>query len=466
MQNEEADIIIIGAGISGICMGIKLKMNNINNFLILEKNSEIGGTWFENIYPGVECDIESHLYSFSFAPKNNWSSIYSSGSEIHKYLKECCLKFDIYKHIIFNCSLNKALRINNKWNLETNKYSFICHYLICSSAPLNKPSYPEIFSNFKGKIIHTSKWDNNYDFNNKNIAVIGNAASGIQCIPEIINKTNNIYLFQRTANWILPKFNRKYTNIEKWLFKNKFLNNCYRNFLYWNRELMFFIFFKNGFINYLGTWISKLYLNLSITDPILKKKLIPNYPIGCKRILLSDNYYKIFKNVNLITETIIKVNSEHIETKINKYHIDLIILATGFEISGAIQDMNIYDINNKKINIHNSYYGVHLKDCPNLFVILGSNTGSAHTSMIYYIECQVNHIYDSIIKYSYIQVKHQILDNYNLKLQKKFNKFIWNSCNSWYQIKGKITSLYPGFSFEFKLNKPSEKDFYFLYNIY
>ena len=460
METEKADIIIIGAGISGICMGIKLKMDNINNFLILEKNSEIGGTWFENIYPGVECDIESHLYSFSFAPKNDWSSVYSSGLEIHEYLKECCLKFDIYKHIIFECSLNKALKINNKWNLETNKQSFICHYLICSSAPLNKPNYPEIFSNFKGKIIHTSKWDYKYDFTNKNIAVIGNAASGIQCIPEISNKTNNVYLFQRTANWILPKFNRKYSVIEKWLFKNKFINRCYRNFLYWNRELIFFIFFKNGLINLLGTIISKLYLNLSIKDPILKKKLIPNYPIGCKRILLSDNYYSIFKNINLITENIVKVNSDSIETKFNLCHIDSIILATGFKITGAIEEMNIYDINNKKININDCYYGVYLKDCPNLFLILGSNTGSAHTSMIYYIECQVNHIYDSIIKYNIIQVKPQTLDDYNLKLQTKFNKFIWNSCNSWYQVNGKITSLYPGFSFEFKWNKPIEKDFY------
>jgi cyclohexanone monooxygenase len=462
MQKEKADIIIIGAGISGICMAIRLKMNNINNFIILEKNSQIGGTWFENIYPGVECDIESHLYSFSFAPKNDWSSIYSSGREIYQYLKYCCFKFDIYKHIIFKCSLNKALRFNDKWELETNKYIFICNYLICSTAPLNKPNYPKIFLNFKGKIIHTSKWDYKYDMTNKNIAVIGNAASGIQCIPEIIDKANNIYLFQRTANWILPKFNRKYTNIEKWLLKNKFINKCYRNILYWGRELMFFTFFKNGLISYLGTMISNIYLMLSIKDPILRKKLYPNYPIGCKRILLSDNYYSIFKNknINLITDNIIKVNSGSIETEFNLIHIDCIILATGFEITGSIEDMNIYDINTKRINVNECHYGVHLKDCPNLFLLLGSNSGSAHTSMIYYIECQVNHICNSIIKYDFIQVKSKILDNYNIKLQQKFKNFIWNSCNNWYQINGQIIGLYPGFSFEFKRNKPIKSDFY------
>ena len=451
---QETKIIIIGAGISGIATACQLKMNNINDFIILEKNTEVGGTWAYNTYPGVECDVESHLYSYSFFPKSDWSNVYASGSEIKEYLKNCCNHFKIHEHIIFSTNVQSCFITNGKWKIITQNDNFLCDYLVCSTAPLHKENIPEIFTTFNGELLHTAKWNSNYSFTNKNVAIVGNAASGIQCIPYLAKECQSVTIFQRTPNWVLPKGNRKYAIFEQWLFKFNLFRRMYRGIIYWQREMTFLIFKKMSILGRLIEQLSKYYLFLTVSSKNLREKLVPQYPIGCKRILLSDNYYTTLNlsNINLVTDSITKVTTDSIICGENTYNIDCIVLATGFDIQGATGSYMILDKNNKIINTKEMYYGIHVKDTPNLFFLLGANSGSGHTSSIYYIECQVEYIVKCIKTEKKYEVNECIINEFNETLQKQFKGLVWNQCKSWYQEGGKIIGLYPGFSFEYKRN--------------
>lgn len=438
-------IIIIGAGISGICMGIKLKNRGIHDFLILEKNDEVGGTWYLNHYPGVECDIESHLYSFSFYLNPKWTHKFASGAEIQNYLKSCCQHFNLYSHIRFNHQVTQIEHIDHQWKVRTDQDEFSCQYLVCSFSPLHTPNIPNIkgLSRFKGPVLHTSSWKN-IDWKDKKIAIIGNAASGIQCIPILAKTCQELFIFQRTPNWILPKKNRRMYDVEKFLLKNQWIHKIYRNMLFWYHELGLFVFYKNNIFQKIMRKYCISYIRSIIIDRELQKKLLPPYPIGCKRILLSDDYYQCLnqKNVNVITDPIEYIS----ENSVNNKKVDMIVLATGFQIEGSIQKLNIC--------VLETLYGVHINQIKNLFLLLGPNSGSAHNSIISYIESQVNHIIDCIQTKKIIKFDQHIFQKEDIFLQKRFPRFVWDSCSNWYIHYSKNKALFPGFTFEFLYRKP------------
>jgi cation diffusion facilitator CzcD-associated flavoprotein CzcO len=472
-QNKKVlDTIIIGTGFSGICMAIKLKQAGIGSIKILEQRDTIGGTWRDNTYPGAECDVQSHLYSFSFEPNPNWKKMFGEQSEILAYMNFCVDKYDLRHLIEFNTSV-KGIYFQEEsgiWEVHTESGQiFLAHTVVSGNGGLSRPSLPDIkgLDSFKGKIFHSAKWDHSYDLNGKEVAVIGTGASAIQIVPAIAPIVKKLNLFQRTPPWIISKSDREISDQERLLYSIlPITQQLYREYIYWILEIRILGLVLNPDLMKAFEQAAREYLKKSIKNPILQEKLTPNYLFGCKRILLSNNYYPALerKNVELITSGIEEVREKSILTKEGKeIFVDTIIAATGFHGAKTGAPFEIIGIKNQslnetwKLNGAKAYLGITVSGFPNLFLMTGPNSGLAHSSMIYIIESQAQYITQCIksIKSNnlkYIEVKQEVQDTYNSELQMRLQKSVWaDSCNSWYVDKsGRNTSLWPGFTLEFK----------------
>ncbi len=482
-MNKTYDQIIIGAGFAGLCSTIQLKKNGENNFLILERNKHLGGTWYDNHYPGAACDVESHLYSFSFEPNPNWSREFSPQQEILKYMEHCAAKYELQNHFRFGANIVNAIfdEANGIWNIETEKgEKYAAKVIVSCSGGLSQPSFPDIkgLETFKGKMFHTAIWENDFDLSGKTVAVIGTGASAIQIVPAIVSKVKQLNLYQRTPPWIFPKPDGEISSLRKWLYNNfPTTQRLHRKRLYWQHEIMAVGFIKNPGILKFFSKLSLRFLKQSITDETLRAKLTPNYVMGCKRVLISNDYFPALaqKNVEVITEKINCINETGVLTTDGKQqNVDVIILATGFkaaeEVSRfAVKGRNGIDLNEAWRDGAEAYLGTSVAGFPNMFLVVGPNTGLGHSSMILMIEAQVNLIMEALkaLKQSgakFVDVKKETQQQFNNEIQKKLATTVWQSggCTSWYQTKnGKNVTLWPGFTFTFmKRTSKFEKEKY------
>lgn len=482
MATRHTGIAIIGSGFSGICMGIHLKKAGITDFLIFERASEIGGTWRDNTYPGVACDVSSHMYSFSFEPNPNWSRMFSPQAEILQYLKDCVKKYELSDYIKFNTNISSAEFDvkNSQWRIyKQSGESIIADALVNGMGPLNRAVTPHIkgIESFSGKAFHSSEWDHSFDLTGKRVAVIGTGASAIQIVPNIVKKVKQLYLFQRTAPWVLPKPDRNMSKIEKKLFMYlPFTQKLYRYFIYWVLEASALGLVVNPKLTKLLEMVSLRFLKKSIPDEQLREKLTPKYKLGCKRILLSNDYYTALTlpQSQVITEGIDRVEGNSIITKDGKRNeIDAIVYGTGFNAADYPKEFVVKGMNGKILAEEwkhgpEAYLGTNVKYFPNLFFLIGPNTGLGNNSMIFMIEAQVNYIVQCIKSlrengYKYLDVKEGTQENYNKELQKKLKNTIWNTgCASWYQTaEGKNTSIWPGFTFQYwkRMKNLNREDF-------
>ena len=468
---KEFNIIITGTGFSGICVGIQLKKAGVHNFKIVEKANEVGGTWRDNSYPGAACDVKSNLYSFSFEPNPNWSRQFSMQPEILAYVKHCIKKYDLEDHIIFNWELKSSKYIDETatWQITNQrKEKLTANVLIVGNGPLHIPSLPEIdgIENFKGAVFHSSKWNHKYDLTGKSVCVIGTGASSIQFVPEIQPQVRNLYLMQRTAPWILPKPDGAFTPTQNSLFERiPLIQKINRDFIYYLNEAQMLGFVYEDRILKLGEMIGKRHIKKYIKDEKLQKTLTPNYRLGCKRVLISNNYYPALAqpNVDVITDGISKFTKDSVITNDGKERkIDAIICGTGFHVADSFQFFDVTGKNGIQMkdaftNGPEAYFGTTINNFPNLFMMLGPNTGLGHNSMIYMIESQTNYIVDCIQKMlkqniKSVEVKSDVQDKFNAEIQKKLVGTIWQSgCKSWYITEeGKNHTVWPGFTLEFR----------------
>jgi cyclohexanone monooxygenase len=471
MTNKDFKIIITGTGFSGICVGIQLKKIGFHNFTIVEKANEVGGTWRDNTYPGAACDVPSNLYSFSFEPNPNWSRNYSGQKEILNYIKHCVKKYDLDQHIIYNWEVKGAVYFEKEgiWELENQLGKKLkANIAIVGNGPLHIPSLPDIngIKDFKGEIFHSAQWNHAYDLQDKNICVIGTGASAIQFVPEIQPKLKNLYLMQRTAPWVLPKPDGPFSATQNVLFeKIPFIQKINRDFIYYFNESQVVGMMYESRILKLGEYLGKRHLKKNIKDEKLRQKLTPNFRLGCKRVLLSNNYYQAIAqpNVDVITDGIQQFTKDSVVTNDGKERkIDAIILGTGFHVADSFQYYNVKGKNGVELkdvlgNAPEAYYGTSINQFPNLFIMLGPNTGLGHNSMIYMIESQTNYIMDAIQKMlkediKSIDVKEEVQTKFNQEIQKKLEGTIWLSgCKSWYLSEdGKNHTVWPGFTLEFR----------------
>ena len=464
---QNLSLAIIGAGFAGLCMAIQLKKAGFSSFTIFEKSDGVGGTWRQNTYPGAACDIPSFLYSFSFESKKDWNFKYARQPEILKYLEHCALKYNLYPHIHFNTELVAARFDENSglWYIKTHTgETHAVNVLVSACGQLSRPYIPEIsgLTDFKGVKFHSANWNHEYSFEHKNVGVIGNGASAIQFIPHLQKKARSLIVFQRSPHWILPKREHKFKPIELWLFKHiPYASKFYRYLIYFTFEFNWLAFFPDSWLSQI---ITKLYrhkvlrrLNRIKSDH-LRSVLLPNYPLGCKRILLSDNYYEVIQqnNVSIVTESIQRIEENALLTKEGKsYSVDAIIFATGFRATEFLLPLQIEGLESRDLQQEwqlgaEAYKGIAVTGFPNLFLLYGPNTNLGHNSIILMLENQVKYILQCINILSrenlkFMNVRPSSQNRYNQRLQTQALNTVWNSdCTNWYKNKdGKIINNWP-----------------------
>ncbi|GLQ31542.1 flavin-containing monooxygenase [Litoribrevibacter albus] len=472
-QVKEIDVVIAGAGFGGLCMAIQLREEDNDNFVLLEKKHDIGGTWRDNSYPGCACDVQSHMYSYSFAPKDDWSKRYAPWNEIQKYILDTADKYNIRPFCRFNQEVTSAVfdEESGRWTVKTTSGDvYLCRHFILASGPLHVPQIPKIkgLENFKGRVFHSAQWDHDYDLECKNVVSIGTGGSAIQYCPEIAPKVKKLHVFQRTPAWVLPRDDRKYLGVEKTAFKLiPGWRRLHRFRLYWTNESRVWPMFNPSVAKSLSQ-IAKAWIRFQVKDKALARKLTPDYTIGCKRILISNKYYPMFNrdNVELVTEGIKEVKENSIVTQDGQERpIDCIILGTGFVVDPRIymKDFELKGLGGRELNNDwkdhtEAYYGTSITGYPNLWMLVGPNTGLGHNSIIFMIEAQVKYILNCMKaieqrESDYMDVKPEAQEIYNVELQKLMKDTVWSSgCQSWYQqADGRNTTLWPKSTWKFWL---------------
>ena len=475
--------IIIGTGFSGICMAIKLKEKGIHDFIILEKAAAVGGTWRENTYPGAECDIPSALYSYSFEPNPNWEFKWSHQPQILEYINYVAEKYGVTPHIHFQKEMIAAEWQAQKatWKVTTKDgTTYESKTFIPAIGQLHHPSTP----NFKGKdqflgtSFHSAQWNHEVSLAGKTVGVIGNAASAVQFIPEIAQTADKVIVFQRSANWMLPKQDRLYKEWEKKLVSRfPFLLKMYRSNL-WLKGGALFLLMKNK-----NHWMRKLfekqtvqYIKKHIDDPELVKKLIPTYPLGAKRVLFSDNYYAALNqaNVDLTTSGIAEITTDGLVTKDGTKHpLDVLVYSTGFKTNPFLMGLDIKGKNGLTIQEAwkegpENYLGITVHNFPNLFMMYGPNTNLGHNSIILMSEAQASYIAQCVEglqknNWQSLEVKKEVFQAFHQSIQDRLKNMIWTQIdNSWYQsANGNLPNNWPGRTMEYiRLTKKVDFDAY------
>lgn len=470
VPQKPLQIAILGTGMGGLCMAAQLRRAGIDSFVMIEKEAEIGGTWRDNIYPGSGCDVPSHLYSFSFEPKTDWSRKFALQPEILDYMKHVTRKYGLRPFIRFNTEVEEARfdETAGLWRIRTKAGEEItANVVVSGTGQLNRPFYPNFpgIETFAGKAFHSARWDNSVDLSGKNVAVIGNGASAIQFVPEIAPKAKTLTIFQRSANWIVPKSDRPYTPSEqKWFARFPWLVKLHRLQIYLMLELNYLAFIKGSFFGRLFEKAAVNTMEEHVKDAELRRKLTPDYPAGCKRILLSNDWFPTMarKNVAVETSHIAKITPDGIVTEDGVSHpADVIIYSTGFEATHLLAPMKIVGRGNLDLNTvwahgAEAHRGVAVAGFPNFFMLYGPNTNLGHNSIIFMIECQVNYIMQCLNalrspKVRTIDVKKAAEDEFNRDLQADMQKTVWAAgCSSWYKTaEGKVTNNWSSFTMKY-----------------
>ena len=446
-------------------MGVQLKERGDDDFIIVEKADEVGGTWRENTYPGAECDIASALYSYSFAPNPAWDFKWAKQAQIHAYQKGVARDYGLYPHIQFGRVVVSAVFQDGIWITKFKDGTEIkSQFLISAIGQLHIPKTPEIqgASEFKGTSFHSAQWDHSFDYAGKRIAVIGNAASAIQLIPELAEATDNLTVYHRTPNWIIAKKDRAYSRVEKWLGKRfPALGKLYRFNLFAQGEFFLWPIIQGKPVyKWLGTQAVKSGLKKHIKDPELRAKMLPDYPIGARRVLLSDKIYPALArpNVENVTEGIARISADGIVSQdgTERAH-DLIVYATGFHSNPFLKEIEVMGEGGRKLRDHwaggaEAYMGVMTDGFPNLFILYGPNTNTGHTSIIYKLENQVSYVLQLMEKTAAtISVKAEAEAEFSDEMQSRLKTLAWSKVEaSWYKVGDKVPNNWPGSALEYK----------------
>ncbi|MGH3361962.1 MAG: flavin-containing monooxygenase [Nocardioides sp.] len=466
------DHLVVGAGFAGLCAAIKLAEDAESDFLVVEKGHDVGGTWRDNTYPGAACDVPSQLYSFSFAPNPDWSMSFSPQPEIQAYIKRVAERADVLDRFVFDTEVRSADWDEDagRWTVETSAGTVTAGTVIVGAGGLSAPKLPDIegIESFQGEIFHSARWDHDVDLQGKRVAVIGTGASSIQIVPELQKVVEHLDVYQRTAPYVLPRHDRKYTRVERALFKRfPAVQKAYRTGIYWGRETYVPGFTLEPKLALPAKKMALANIDKGITDPELRQKVTPTFEIGCKRILISNDYYPALgaDNVDLVTDPIAKVTGDAIVTADGEERpIDVLVVATGFHTTDLPIAEQVHGRDGTSLaetwreQGMAAYKGTTVHGFPNLFFIVGPNTGLGHSSMVFVIESQVAYIRDAIAtmrrhEYATLEPTRAAQEKWNADIQRRMKRTVWSNggCASWYLDEhGKNTVLWPRTTFKFR----------------
>jgi cation diffusion facilitator CzcD-associated flavoprotein CzcO len=471
-EHKHVRVAVIGSGFGGLGAAVRLRREGITDFVVLERADSIGGTWRDNSYPGCACDVPSHLYSFSFAPNPDWPRTFSGQQHIRAYLEHVADVFGLRPHLRLGCEVEKMTWNQEllRWELETTGGNLSADVVVCATGPLSDPKIPEIpgLDTFPGRIFHSARWDHDYDLAGKRVAMVGTGASAIQIVPSIQPDVARLTLFQRTPPWVMPRADRRISGPERSLHRALPLTTRLRRGLLWGiRELQVQAFTKRpgqlGFVEQLA----KRNMARSIKDPALRAKLTPDYRIGCKRILLSSDYYPALAqdNVDVVAAGLSRVRgSTVVAADGTTAEVDAIIFGTGFRVTDMPIAERVVGADGRTLaeawqHGMEALRGASAAGFPNWMTIIGPNTGLGNSSMILMIESQLNYLADYLRQLDILggraalDARPSAVHAWNRRVQDRMRHTVWNTggCTSWYlDAGGRNTTIWPGTTTEFR----------------
>lgn len=465
----DLEVLILGAGMSGLCTAIQLQRAGISDFAIVEKSSGLGGTWWDNRYPGAHVDVPAPLYSFSFAPNPRWTRRFASAPEIQRYQQDLAERHALLPHLHLDTTLVEARfdAEDGRWHCRTAAGQVLrARFFACSTGPLSMPRWPDIagLDTFAGRRVHSARWDPAAPLDGLAVGVIGTGSTASQLIAPIAARAAHLTVFQRTANWVLPRLDRPYNALDRALARVP----PYAAAVRWTWKQMLELG-RRGFDE--GTLaraqmlrMARRHLERQVPDAALRAKLAPNYPLGCKRLIYSNDFYPALgeSHVELVTDAIAHATPTGLVTADGREHrLDALVCATGFDVAHPLSALQLTGPDGRSLaaawaDTPAAYHGISVPGFPNLFMLLGPNTATGHTSTLLFIEPQVEHAIACMraVKaggHRSIEVRPDVCAAHNDELQRRLGASVWSQCRSWYRSdSGRVFALFPGFTREYE----------------
>ena len=465
-------VLVVGAGFGGLGLAIKLDEAGFGDFLVVDKGDDVGGTWRDNTYPGAACDVPSQLYSFSFALNPEWSRSFSPQPEIQAYLQKTAADAQVLDRFRFGVEVRDAAWDDDaqRWQVSTSAGDLTADVVVNASGALSEPSLPDIrgIEDFRGEVFHSARWNHDQDLTGKRVAVIGTGASAIQIVPEVAKQVAHLDVYQRTAPWVMPRKDRDYSRLERFAFRHiPGVQRAYRTGIYWGRECFVPAFTVNPKIAFPAKQAALKNIERGISDPALREKVTPHFEIGCKRILISNDYYPALDrdNVELVTDPIAEVTASGIRTADGtEREIDVLIVATGFHTTDMPIAAHVKGRDGRTLadawreSGMTAYKGSTVNGFPNFFFIVGPNTGLGHSSMVFIIESQIAYIRGALQAMgergiTALEPKADAQAAWTDDIQRRMRRTVWSTggCASWYlDDHGRNTTLWPRTTFKFR----------------
>ncbi|ADB53250.1 flavin-containing monooxygenase [Conexibacter woesei] len=467
------DVAIVGTGFAGLGMAIKLKQAGRDDFVVLERAGDVGGTWRDNTYPGCQCDVPSNVYSFSFAPNPQWTRTFAPQPEIWDYLRHVTDRYGLRSHLRFDAELTGAAWDDERrlWRIETVRGSLTARVLVGAMGGLSEPAIPRIpgLDSFEGRTFHSATWDHDHDLTGRRVAVIGTGASAIQFVPAIQSQVGQLTVFQRTPPWIMPRKDRPVRPRERALFRLlPAAQQLVRKTVFWGRELTVLPFMHPKRLSRIPERMARAHLARSVGDPELRAKLTPDYAVGCKRILLSNEWYPALSqpNVEVVTDAIAEIRPNGVVTADGREHaVDTIVFGTGFRVTDMPFVERLRGSGGRLLGDvwreggMQALRGTTVAGFPNLFLLVGPNTGLGHNSIVFMIESQLAYAIEALRATeqrgaAVFEADPSAQARFNVGVQERMRGTVWTAggCASWYlDAHGRNTTLWPGASWRFRM---------------
>lgn len=466
-EEVQTRILIVGTGFSGLGAAIRLLESGEQDVLLIERAGDVGGCWRDNRYPGLQCDVQSVVYSFSFAPNPDWSRAFPWGTEIHAYLRQIAEQYDLMRRIRFHTELQQATwdEASQVWRVETSQGPIVAEILLSAHGALSEPAIPSIpgLDAFEGPVVHSARWPEDLDLSGKRVAVIGTGASAIQIVPAIVDQVESLTVYQRSAAWVLPRPDGPVPETRKWLYRTlPITQKIARAARFATLELRMLGMTRPG-IQRVAEAGGRLHLRAQVRDPELRARLTPDYRMGCKRVLLSNEYYPALcrEKTEVVTDGIARVGPTWVQTGDGeRREVDVIVLCTGFHVAAHPLTRKIAGVGGRTLAEHweeegaRALLGMTVSGFPNLFLIAtGPHTGLGHNSIVFMIESQLAYLDQALAEQrrrggAVMEVRPEVVRQHSDAVRAQLEGAVWSSgCSSYYlDDNGQNIAIWPGFA--------------------